>query len=140
VPTLEWILQYNSETRHIVDLVLKAQKEGTLTATNFSVLHDASMGTGVAIGAVDAPTPGVKCGYAGGLGPSNIEAQLLKIAAVTGETAVWVDMESSLRTVVVDKKANNAEHDTFSVEKCFQCILVGVKFGLPVSRFTLLTI
>lgn len=139
VPGLEWILQYNSETKHIVDIILAKQNDGSLTATNFSVLYDASMGTGVAISSVDAPLAGVKCGYAGGLGPANIEAQLLKIAAVTGETSVWVDMESSLRTVVVDKKTG-AEQDTFSVDKCFSCILVGVGFGLPVSRFTLLTI
>jgi hypothetical protein len=140
VPALEWILQYNTETKPLVDIILAAHSAGTHQAQNFSILFDASMGTGKLATSVTAPLPGVKCGYAGGLGPSNIEEQILNIAAVTGETTTWVDMESSLRVVVVDKIVEGGQRDTFSVDRCFACVLVGIKLGLPISRFTLLSI
>ena len=61
--------------------------------------------------------------------------------------SVWIDMESSLRSITVSKIPEGVngesallERDEFSISKCFECILAGVSMGLPVSRFTLLSI
>jgi len=42
------------------------------------------------------PLP-IPCGYAGGLGPDNIQQELGRIAAVAGARPIWVDMEGKLR-------------------------------------------
>lgn len=38
------------------------------------------------------------CGYAGGLGPENIEEELEKISQAVGSNQFWIDMESRVRT------------------------------------------
>lgn len=38
------------------------------------------------------------CGYAGGLGPENVDEQLEKIAAVVGNNRIWIDTETRVRT------------------------------------------
>ncbi len=50
-------------------------------------------------------------GYAGGLGPDNLEVELPRIAEASNEANFWIDMESSLRT------KSNIE-DRFDLEKC----------------------
>jgi hypothetical protein len=46
-----------------------------------------------------------------------------------GKPAVWIDMESSLRIKIV--KDDGSLKDIFSVDKCFECIEIGVQyFGL----------
>lgn len=63
---------------------------------------------------------------AGGLGPSNLEQMLPLILGSAGSSAVWVDMESSLRTCTAQGT------DTFDVAKCFACAMVAVdNFGMP---------
>jgi hypothetical protein len=132
VPEIEWILQYNDETKHIVDPIMT----GESPPTNMSVLFDASCGTGALASSYRAPIKGIKCGYAGGIGPATIEDVIKKVAAAAGDTPVWIDMESSLRLQV----RGVPDKDVFSLDKCFACALVAVQAGLPVSRFTLLTI
>jgi hypothetical protein len=83
--------------------------------TGYAVLFDASGGLGKLASEWPAPLP-VACGYAGGLGPRNIEDELGRIAQVAGERRVWVDMESSLRTT------DEAGHDWFSLERCEQVL------------------
>ena len=82
---------------------------------------------------------GIACGYAGGIGPATIRDVLTAVSEVSRGAAVWVDMESSLRLITTEVKTQETA-EVFSIEKCFQCILVGTTFGLPVSRFTLLSI
>ena len=96
-----------------------------------SVLFDPSCGLGVRIR--DYPRPlteprVIPCGYAGGIGPSNIDDTLAKIADAAAGVAVWVDMESSLRVKVVRDGGCelNATDDRFSIDKCFACIHAGV--------------
>ena len=48
------------------------------------------------------------CGYAGGLGPDNIEEQLNKIEDAVGNAEIWIDMEGNLR----NKK------DEFDLDRC----------------------
>ncbi len=109
-----------------------------------SFLVDASCGQGIAISTetLQPPQEGLKSGYAGGIGPATIASVLTAVAGVSQGQPVWVDMESSLRTLVADSKQSPQQFtDKFSVEKCFQCIQIGItSFGLPVSRFTLLSI
>lgn len=70
--------------------------------------------------------PALLTPVAGGLGPSNLEQMLQLILGSAGSSAVWVDMESSLRTCT----AQGA--DTFDVAKCFACAMVAVdNFGMP---------
>lgn len=44
------------------------------------------------------PDPNGYCGYAGGLGPDNITAQLPLIAAAAGPQTYWIDMETRIRS------------------------------------------
>lgn len=37
-------------------------------------------------------------GYAGGLGPDNVEHELRRIAQAAGNTRIWIDMENNVRT------------------------------------------
>ena len=48
------------------------------------------------------------CGYAGGLGPDNLEEQLKKIEDVVGDNTIWIDMESRIRN----------EQDEFDLALC----------------------
>lgn len=63
-----------------------------------SPLFDRSGGNGI----VPASWPkGISpyCGYAGGLGPHNLEEEISRIrAAVTGSQRVWIDMETYVRS------------------------------------------
>ena len=54
------------------------------------------------------------CGYAGGLGPDNLEEQLKKIESVVGDATIWIDMESKVRN----------EKDEFDLNKCEQVLQI----------------
>ncbi len=135
VPGMEWIIQCNEETHSIWSELIKE------TPSNMSLLHDASCGKGVLVTSFPSPTlfPGLRCGYAGGIGPSSIESILSSLrTVVTGSNAatgsngtVWVDMESSLRSLVATDAAAQTHRDVFSLDKCFACIQHAVAFGLP---------
>jgi hypothetical protein len=82
-----------------------------------SPLFDCSGGMGIL--ASEWPAPALDeygkplfCGYAGGLGPDNIEEELAKIEAVVGDAEIWVDMESKIRN----------SRDEFDLEKCEQVL------------------
>ena len=59
------------------------------------------------------------CGYAGGLGPDNIEEELDKIAKVAGSNQFWIDMESRVRTVEGSKDIL----DLGKVEKVLEIVM-----------------
>lgn len=44
-----------------------------------------------------SPFPNRTCGYAGGLGPDNLETELPRIIGAARKHPFWIDMESSLR-------------------------------------------
>jgi len=69
-------------------------------AGRHAVLFDASAGRGRVPADWPAALPGLDCGYAGGLGAHNLEAQLPRIAAAaaSSERAVWIDLETALRS------------------------------------------
>ena len=66
--------------------------------TSCSVLFDASGGTGVAPGAwpVVIPPEGTKIGYAGGIGPENVDRVVAELYDAAPK--FWIDMESGVRS------------------------------------------
>jgi phosphoribosylanthranilate isomerase len=83
------ITQHFPSNASLVDLV---------TAANHQVLYDTSGGRGLETAEWLAPFSNKQTGYAGGLGPDGIEGSIDAIQAVTGNTPVWIDMESRVRT------------------------------------------
>lgn len=78
-------------------------------------LYDSSGGKGKSPVKWLAPLPNHYCGYAGGLGPDNIVEEAKKINEVSGDTAVWIDMETGVRT---DEK-----FDPYKVETVINAVL-----------------
>jgi phosphoribosylanthranilate isomerase len=81
-----------------------------------SPLFDASGGNGLS--PIEWPLPfktnngeTILNGYAGGLGPENINDELHKLAKINEESVIWIDMESRIRT---DGK--------FDLDKCKQVL------------------
>jgi hypothetical protein len=122
VPQVEWIIQCNKETKPIWQALVDSP------SPNMSILFDASCGLGVPMTEFPKPIGSIPCGYAGGIGPETIENILPRIIEASAGAPVWIDMESSLRTKVVDHKggSNSSEKDIFSIDKCFACIRLGV--------------
>jgi phosphoribosylanthranilate isomerase len=84
------ILQHHADNAALVDAL-------AADGADFDVLFDASSGRGLRPAAWPAPLARLRCGYAGGLGPANVAAELPRIAAAAGEGEFWIDMASSLR-------------------------------------------
>lgn len=134
VPDVQFIVQRNDESKPLWEPLSKD------APPNMSMLYDASCGKGVAAdwfyadrdeaALVTAPPPHetIPVGYAGGMGPANIENVLPSLALTTGATLVWVDMESSLRDIVGGK-------DIFSIDKCFVVLhkALGLFVHVPVK-------
>lgn len=81
------------------------------------VLLDRSGGRGIELTEFVEPTPGMYCGYSGGLGPDNLEAVLTKLTALPGDARFWVDMESGVRT-----------GDRFDLVKVRRCLKIAAPF------------
>lgn len=60
-------------------------------------LYDLSGGAGILPDKWDSPL-GNYCGYAGGLSPDNIKEQLNKLNNIVGDTPIWIDAETHLRS------------------------------------------
>lgn len=76
---------------------------------NAQLLFDESRGNGKA-GVWQPPVyENVPHGYAGGLRPENIQAELKKIAEAAGDAEIWIDAESGARNIddklVIDRAA-----------------------------------
>merc|ERR1712216_332613 len=100
LPQVEFILQVNDETGPLMQSLFKDLDNPA--PANFAVLLDPSCGLGVVPKTRQAPPlKGVHCGYAGGIGPGTVEAQLREVAwACEGhEDTVWIDMESGIRSI-----------------------------------------
>lgn len=63
----------------------------------YQLLMDGSAGTGTLPAQWGSPLKGYICGYAGGLTPENIAAQLPLIQAAASASPYWIDLESGLR-------------------------------------------
>ena len=118
-PELEFILQKNEETKPLWEGMLtldsdEAGKTGYLPK-NVSMLVDESKGTGVLAHSWPTPPSEFEIGYAGGIGPSNIEKVLGDVMMAGNGRSVWIDMESSLRST------KNGQ-DVFDMDKCHKVI------------------
>ena len=86
----EFILQFDGKNDRWFEWMVRAGLA--------SPLFDRSGGAG-ALPAQWPPRVGdAYCGYAGGLGPDNVAAQLDLIAAAAGRGTYWIDMERRVRT------------------------------------------
>jgi len=126
-PQAEWIIQANEETKLLYELILLQDP----FPENVSILFDASCGRGILVDTFPSPYPNVKCGYAGGIGPTNITSVLHAINMVATGKDLWIDMESSLRSKLLEGDIIN---DVFDVSKCFSCILSTEKFLSEISN------
>ena len=118
-PELEFILQKNDETRPLWEGLLRlendtAGKAGYLPK-NVSMLVDESKGTGVLASSWPTPPDEYEIGYAGGIGPSNISKVLQDVLHAGSGRDIWIDMESSLRSIKNDR-------DVFDLDKCYEVI------------------
>lgn len=89
------ILQYDHTNKHTIDLIL----DNVPPMSVHVVQNDRSHGAGVLpYGGWKAPLEKTVTGYAGGLRPGNVEAQLIAMDSVIHpEQYVWIDAETHLR-------------------------------------------
>jgi phosphoribosylanthranilate isomerase len=117
-PELEFIIQRNDET--------KALWEGLLDAglpPNVSMLLDESKGTGKTASSWPSPPSDYLIGYAGGIGPHNIDQVITDVLRAAQDRQIWIDMESSLRSIKNDR-------DVFDLDKCYSVIDAVCSAGL----------
>lgn len=137
---LEFILQYNEETTPLFQLVLQNyslevhyssnnESELKFSDRNFSLLNDPSCGLGILINNFNICTT-VPSGFAGGIGPNTIDQILTNLLNSIKDyqennfkllKPVWIDMESSLRTVGEDNV------DVFDLNKIQKCVDIAVE-------------
>lgn len=70
---------------------------GQQNGINAVMLYDLSGGNGVLPDKWQEPIGGY-CGYAGGLSPENLKENLDKLCDIVGDTPIWVDAETHLRS------------------------------------------
>lgn len=80
-------------------------------------LFDVSGGIGAVPESWPKPFHDIYCGYAGGLGPTTIVEQLKRIEQVVGDRAIWIDMETRIRS------ENDAVFDLDKVVECIELAL-----------------
>jgi len=118
-PTLEFILQQNDETKPLWEGLLQhySATNGSSAALprNVSMLLDESKGAGVLRDDWPPPPTAYEIGYAGGMGPDNIDSVLQQLKVTAAGRSIWIDMESRLRSIKNDK-------DVFDLDKCYTVI------------------
>ena len=92
-PNREFILQYNQSNVPAINSFLNTPPR------NVALLYDASGGRGTEIRTF-SPSFAQPTGYAGGITPDNVESicQTLSKMSNPGESPIWIDMESGVRT------------------------------------------
>lgn len=92
-PEKEFIFQYDNVKVHSLALELAVANKA-----NCSALFDLSHGAGLLPEAWPEPLYGVKCGYAGGISPDNIQEQIKAVEEQADELETWIDMETHVRS------------------------------------------
>jgi len=93
------------QVRSAEDLAPAAEMARRIARCRCSILFDASGGEGRKADAYPEPPPRVRMGYAGGLGPGNVDSELPAMIAARQRTIdaghvvapFWIDMESGVR-------------------------------------------
>lgn len=91
-----------------------------VAAPNHQLLLDGSMGQGKLPDVWPPVVAGRKCGYAGGLSPSNLSYQLPRIFKAAGNHRISIDMESGLRDA----------SDSFVMSKAREAIKIATSLKL----------
>lgn len=89
-PQWDFIIQYAKDKKTLLPLLA--------SIPNHAVLFDESAGRGISPDSWDAPLSGHFCGYAGGMNPDNVKANIDMISKVAPGYTTWIDMESGVRT------------------------------------------
>lgn len=104
----EFILQYDAVNTQLIEDITQ------LGAINVSALFDISHGAGILPEQWPKPLTYAKCGYAGGLSPTNLKSQIDLIEDIVGDTPIWIDMETHVRS------RNDREFDLKKVRECLE--------------------
>ena len=124
---LEFILQKNEETRPLWEGLLQLSSDSSggpgRLPDNVSMLVDESKGTGVLASSWPEAPEEYRIGYAGGIGPHNIENVLKDVVVASKDRPVWIDMESKIRSTKEGK-------DVFDLDKCYSVIAAVCTAGL----------
>lgn len=92
-PDKEVIIQWNAANSSQFGLTLEE-----IWPKNIHFLYDSSGGRGVEIANIQSPFKNRYTGYSGGIAPSNIRKISSKIENHPAKDAVWIDLESGVRT------------------------------------------
>ena len=91
-------------------------------STNTSLLFDTSSGAGRTPFAWPSVIEGRKCGYAGGLGPNNLRAELDYLDYfLPTDAVIWVDMETKIRTIGFTDSTHESTNNYFDIDRVIQC-------------------
>lgn len=107
----EFIFQFDNTNRTILDFAWDC-------GVNCSALYDLSHGAGVLPSEWPKPLTNIKCGYAGGISPDNIEGQISLINEIVGDKDTWIDMETHVRS--------NGDYQ-FDLQKVERCLEISAK-------------
>lgn len=109
----EFIFQFDEANYRVV------QDIAQYADANCSILFDNSGGRGLLPDEWPEPIDGINCGYAGGLSPENLREQIMRIEEKAGETPIWIDMETHVRS----------ENDKcFDLDKVRRCLDIAAEF------------
>lgn len=117
----EFIFQYDGVNTALLD---EAREYGT----NHSALFDLSHGVGLLPSQWPDLLPGTKCGYAGGLSPENLEEQIRRIEEKAGDTPIWIDMETHVRS------DNDQLFDLGKVRTCLEIASAYIKSPVAITE------
>lgn len=106
------IFQYDDVNTELVKQAIERRHN------NASALFDLSHGAGVLPRFWPRPIPDFPCGYAGGLSPENVADQLSKLELIVGDTPIWIDAETHLRSVRFEHQdPRSCNGDVFDLNK-----------------------
>lgn len=114
-PEKEFIFQYDNANKEILDYVVAN------SSASVSALFDLSHGAGILPEEWPLPIDGVKCGYAGGLSPDNVNEQIKLIESKIDDAEIWIDMETKVRS------NNDKLFDLTKVESVFETCKAHIK-------------
>lgn len=120
-PDFTFIFQYDNVN---TDLLEALAQRGDLN--NISALYDLSHGAGVLPENWPKPLAYCPVGYAGGLGPDNLAAQIPLIEGIVGDTPIWIDMETKVRSYPVT--TSSPLNDIFDLDKVRACLEIAKPF------------
>lgn len=111
-----FIFQYDNVNTDLLEVL--AQR-GDLN--NIAALYDLSHGAGILPENWPKPLSYCPVGYAGGLGPENLEDQIMIIEEAVGEVPIWIDMETKVRSWPAPDPGR-PDHDIFDLNKVRKCL------------------